>query len=67
MAGFTFEPSSTNTPLETIEWDNIRWENTLDNDATHVLYIGDSISWVTRDIANPIANGRMYFDGFATS
>ncbi len=67
MSEFTFDPKSTNTPLEVIEWDNIRWENTQNADVMHILYIGDSISCGTREVANQIANGAMYFDGFGSS
>jgi len=53
--------------LETYEWDNTWIEQSNNNTAKRVLYIGDSISCGTRTFANKLSNGEILFDGFGTS
>lgn len=67
MQGFTYESSEPRSPLETYEWDNPWWEHTENKTSPRVLYIGDSISAGTRPVLNTLADGRILFDGFATS
>lgn len=67
MNGFTYQKNTNGTPLETYEWDNPWWEHTENTTAPHVLYIGDSISAGTRPVLNTLAEGKILFDGFATS
>lgn len=67
MSLYTYEFESKNTELETYEWDNVWWEQTSRNDASRVLYIGDSISCATRNIATFCSEGKILFDGFGTS
>lgn len=67
MSQFTYEFSETKTPLETYEWDNVWIEQTGKTDAHRVLYIGDSISCATRQIATRISEDTYLFDGFGTS
>ncbi len=65
--GFTYEEKNTNTSLEKYEWDNVWWDNTGDTKTKRVLYIGDSISFATREVLNQTAEGMVRVDGFATS
>lgn len=67
MSNFTYEFENSKTPLETYEWDNVWIEQTEKNDAKRVLYIGDSISCGTRNIATKICDEEYLFDGFGTS
>lgn len=67
MQGFTYENNEPRSPLETYEWDNPWWEHTENKTAPRVLYIGDSISAGTRPVLNSLADGKILFDGFATS
>ena len=67
MSRFTYEIENTNTPLETYEWDNVWIEQTNNDIANRVLYIGDSISCGTRNIATSISENTYLFDGFGTS
>ena len=64
--GFTYEPENT-TSLETYEWDRTWWEHTEDTVTPRALYIGDSISWDIRTVANRLLGGEMLLDGYATS
>lgn len=64
---YTYEYQPINCPLETYEWDNVWWEHTDDVKKPRVLYIGDSVSCGTRHIANAMAEGNIYIDGFGTS
>ncbi|MCQ2479604.1 MAG: hypothetical protein MJ120_03105, partial [Clostridia bacterium] len=66
MSELTYEKDGT-LSLETFEWDSPWWEHTEKKDAPRVLYIGDSISHGTRPVLNRLADGKMLFDGFATS
>lgn len=67
MSRFTYQSEINGTPLETYEWDNVWIEQTANLDGKRVLYIGDSISCGTRNIATSISEGRYLFDGFGTS
>ncbi len=67
MSQFTYEFVEQKTPLETYEWDNVWIEQTGKQDANRVLYIGDSISCGTRQIATRVSENAYLFDGFGTS
>lgn len=67
MSRFTYESEINGTPLETYEWDNVWIEQTANLGGKRVLYIGDSISCGTRNIATSLSEGRYLFDGFGTS
>lgn len=67
MSNFTYEFENSKTPLETYEWDNVWIEQTEKTDAKRVLYIGDSISCGTRNIATRESGEEYLFDGFGTS
>jgi lysophospholipase L1-like esterase len=67
MSDFTYEKDSQISELETYEWDNVWWEQAPKQDATRVLYIGDSISCALRRKATAISNDELLFDGFGTS
>ncbi len=53
--------------LETYEWDRLWIEKTDDLASKRILYIGDSISYGTRNAAQKNNSDDMLFDGFATS
>lgn len=67
MSQFTYEFFENKTPLETYEWDNVWIEQTGNSSANRVLYIGDSISCGTRQIATRVSENTCLFDGFGTS
>ncbi len=67
MSNFTYENSNTSVELETYEWDNVWWEQAPKQNATRVLYIGDSISCAMRRKATAFSNDKLLFDGFGTS
>jgi lysophospholipase L1-like esterase len=67
MSDFTYEKDSQISELETYEWDNVWWEQAPKQNATRVLYIGDSISCALRRKATAISNDELLFDGFGTS
>ena len=67
MSRFTYESEINGTPLETYEWDNVWIAQTANLVRKRVLYIGDSISCGTRNIATSLSEGRYLFDGFGTS
>lgn len=67
MSDFTYEIGSQIAELETYEWDNVWWEQAPKQDATRVLYIGDSISCALRRKATAVSNDELLFDGFGTS
>lgn len=67
MSDFTYEKDSQIAELETYEWDNVWWEQAPKQNATRVLYIGDSISCALRRKATAISNDELLFDGFGTS
>jgi lysophospholipase L1-like esterase len=56
------------TPVyEYIEWDNAWLEQSGNADARRILYIGDSITVGTRNVANSMGHGAVVFDNFGTS
>ena len=67
MSDFTYEIGSQIAELETYEGDNVWWEQAPKQDATRVLYIGDSISCALRRKATAVSNDELLFDGFGTS
>ena len=67
MSDFTYESNNTTIELETYEWDNVWWEQAPKQNATRVLYIGDSISCALRRKATAVSNDELLFDGFGTS
>ncbi|MBO5223291.1 MAG: SGNH/GDSL hydrolase family protein [Clostridia bacterium] len=67
MSDFTYENFDPTNSLETYEWDNVWWEQAPTQNATRVLYIGDSISCAMRRKATAFACNRLLFDGFGTS
>lgn len=67
MSQFTYQSEINETALETYEWDNVWIEQTANLDGKRVLYIGDSISCGTRNIATSISENTYLFDGFGTS
>ena len=67
MSNFTYEYENTERSLETFEWDSTWHEHTEDLTTPRVLYVGDSISHATRKALNELSNGRLLFDGIATS
>ena len=52
---------------EWIEWDNTWMEQTGNRDALRILYVGDSITVGTRNVANGLGGGKVVFDNFGTS
>ena len=67
MENFTYEVVDRKEQYETYEWDNT-WINLADTcSENRVLYIGDSISCGTRNIATEQTNRKILFDGFGTS
>ena len=62
----TYEPNCI-AMLETFEWDRTWWEHTEDTTTPRMLYIGDSISWDIRPLANKLLDGKLLLDGFHTS
>ena len=67
MSNFTYEYHTTSRTLETFEWDSTWHEHTEDLTTPRVLYLGDSISHATRKSLNTLAEGRILFDGIASS
>ena len=67
MGNFTYEFENRSQHLEEYEWDYTWIEHADKVDLPRVLYIGDSISCATRNVATEIADGALYFDGFGTS
>jgi len=64
---FTYEHAAKNSIYEKYEWDNTWIERANDVTARRVLYIGDSISCVTRRVATKLTEESLLFDGFGTS
>lgn len=62
-----FDSEYTRDKYERWEWDNTKILYANDESRTRVLYIGDSISWGTRDVATMRCEEKILFDGFATS
>lgn len=67
MTGFTYESDNRKTPLETYEWDNVWLSHADEPERKRILYIGDSISCGTRNIATEKSGEEWLFDGFGTS
>lgn len=67
MSNMTYEFESNKQKLETYEWDDLWIEHANTRGVPRVLYIGDSISRGTRNIATATADKKILFDGFATS
>ena len=67
MSQFTYETNDISKNLETYEWDNVWWEQTENNTAKRILYIGDSISCGTRHSITKLSNSEILCDGFGTS
>ena len=53
--------------LEKYEWDNVWWDSADSEGIPRVLYIGDSISCMTRRVATAEAENTLLFDGVGTS
>ncbi len=51
MNGFTYEFEDRKEKLEAYEWDNVIINHARNSEEKRVLYIGDSISVGTRNIA----------------
>ena len=66
MNEFTYEANNTSKKLETLEWDNVWWEQLGNAASSRVLYIGDSISCGIRRVATAMS-GELLFDGFGSS
>lgn len=67
MNKFTYEINDISNKLETLEWDNVWWEQTANTTSKRVLYIGDSISCGTRHYITSLSNSEIMCDGFGTS
>lgn len=57
----TYEEKNNYSNLETYEWDNAWIEQTQNKSANRVFYIGDSISYSTRNIATALSNNTCLF------
>jgi len=67
MSRFTYEKEDNNAKYETYEWDNTWIDHADDKSRKRVLYIGDSISCGTRNVATERSKEKILFDGFGTS
>ncbi len=67
MSEFTYETNNISKKLETYEWDNVWWEQTDNETAKRILYIGDSISCGTRHLITNLSESKILCDGFGTS
>lgn len=67
MSNFTYEEKDNGTQFETYEWDSTWIDHADDKSRKRVLYVGDSISCGTRNIATERTNEKILFDGFGTS
>lgn len=70
MSEFTYETKSKPRKLESLEsleWDNVWWEQTENETARRILYIGDSISCGIRRHITALSNSEILCDGFGTS
>ena len=67
MSKFTYESGNRTNALETYEWDNVWWEQTENQTAKRILYIGDSISCGTRHAITKLTESAVLCDGFGTS
>ena len=64
--GFTYEEKKTSYKYETYEWDRTWVHKANDHETPRVFYIGDSISWGTREQISGICKD-INFDGLHTS
>ena len=67
MSKFTYESGNRTNALEAYEWDNVWWEQTENQTAKRILYIGDSISCGTRHAITKLTESAVLCDGFGTS
>ena len=67
MDNFTYEIEDCATELEKFEWDNTWIDHANDLFRRRVLYIGDSISCVTRRAATAETEKEVLFDGYGSS
>ncbi len=67
MSEFTYEQNNISKKLETYEWDDIWWEQTDNETAKRIFYIGDSISCGTRRLITSLSESKILCDGFGTS
>jgi len=67
MSEFTYETNDTSKKLETMEWDNVWWEQTANTTSKRILYIGDSISCGIRRCITALSDSKVLCDGFGTS
>ena len=67
MDNFTYEKENCATELEKYEWDNTWIDHANDLSRCRVLYIGDSISCVTRRAATAQTEKEILFDGYGSS
>ncbi len=63
----TYEFENRSERLETYEWDNTWLDHPGTQGVPRVIYIGDSISRANWANVNSLADGTIFFDGFATS
>lgn len=64
----TFDVNGSTAELETIEWDDLWFQNADDTEnKKRVLLIGDSITRAYRPFLNEILKGEIYADQLATS
>lgn len=67
MSEFTYQTKVSAQKLENLEWDNTWWEQTGNETARRILYIGDSISCGTRRLITKLSDSEILCDGFGTS
>ncbi|MBE6947426.1 MAG: SGNH/GDSL hydrolase family protein [Ruminococcaceae bacterium] len=67
MSEFIYETNTISKILEDYEWDNVWWEQTNNETAKRILYIGDSISCGTRRLVTSLSKSEILCDGFGTS
>lgn len=67
MSDFTYESKASGERRENYEWTRVWLDSARDEKTERVLYIGDSISAGILRIATRLAEGRLLFDGVASS
>lgn len=67
MSEFTYQTKASAQKLENLEWDNVWWEQTANETARRILYVGDSISCGTRRLITSLSNSEILCDGFGSS
>lgn len=67
MSDITYEVNNPFSMLEKFEWDNTWLEQTENNTAKRILYIGDSISCGVRRCITTLSKNEILCDGFGTS